>query len=181
MFYIIVCVIVVLGIVTFCRIPKIRRGVKFFFGCGVRNQSEAEKNSEKEPEAVQSEVSAESRVPLAKRSGVGTDAVVPGKTDFKSVRQEEQVQVFRLKGNALWQWWTQRTGLWTATDEVIANTAAMLSQDQAEELCFRYQCDHRQLYEGVCHMKDWRIRADIPAQVIGRRIEALLKRAGKLS
>lgn len=78
-----------------------------------------------------------------------------------------------LHGNALWLWWTNRTGAWKMSRKEIDECVKMLNQDQKNELLKRYKADHRELYRAIEKDKNWEKRADSYAKVIGQRIDSL--------
>ena len=83
-----------------------------------------------------------------------------------------------LSGVALWNWWVASTGDYRLSKEAIASVAAILTPEQARELCAKYKGQHPQLFNGICVYADWYDRSEPAAKIIGLRMEAVMKRGG---
>ena len=83
-----------------------------------------------------------------------------------------------LSGVALWNWWVAGTGDYRLSQEAIASVAAILTSEQARELCEKYKSQHPQLFNGICVYADWYDRSEPAAKIIGLRMFVLMKRGG---
>lgn len=121
--------------------------------------------------------------PKEEKVEAATDFLKPEeKTETKpepaSASQKKVLAPQELSGIALWNWWVASTGDYRLSKEAIASVAAILTPEQARELCAKYKGQHPQLFNGICVYADWYDRSDPAAKIIGLRIESLMKRGG---
>ena len=100
------------------------------------------------------------------------------KPEPASTPQKKVLAPQALSGAALWNWWVEHTGDYRLSKEAIASVAAILTPEQARELCAKYKGQHPQLFNGICVYNDWHDRSEPAAKIIGLRMEAVMKRGG---
>lgn len=100
------------------------------------------------------------------------------KPEPASTPQKKVLAPQELSGIALWNWWVASTGDYRLSKEAIASVAAILTPEQARELCAKYKGQHPQLFNGICVYNDWHDRSEPAAKIIGLRMEAVMKRGG---
>ena len=100
------------------------------------------------------------------------------KPEPASAPQKKALAPQELSGIALWNWWVASTGDYRLSKETIASVAAILTPEQARELCEKYKSQHPQLFSGICVYADWYDRSEPAAKIIGLRMFVLMKRGG---
>lgn len=100
------------------------------------------------------------------------------KPESASAPQKKALAPQELSGIALWNWWVANTGDYRLPKEAIASVAAILTPEQARELCDKYKSQHPQLFNGICVYADWYDRSEPAAKIIGLRMFVLMKRGG---
>lgn len=100
------------------------------------------------------------------------------KPEPASAPQKKALAPQELSGIALWNWWVASTGDYRLSKETIASVAAILTPEQARELCEKYKKQHPQLFSGICVYADWYDRSEPAAKIIGLRMFVLMKRGG---
>ena len=98
------------------------------------------------------------------------------KPEPASAPQKKALAPQALSGAALWNWWVASTGDYRLSKETIASVAAILTPEQARELCEKYKSQHPQLFKGICVYADWYDRSEPAAKIIGLRMFVLMKR-----
>ena len=100
------------------------------------------------------------------------------KPEPASAPQRKALAPQELSGIALWNWWVASTGDYRLSKEAIASVAAILTPEQARELCDKYKSQHPQLFNGICVYADWYDRSEPAAKIIGLRMFVLMNRGG---